>query len=94
MPGAGASSSTFWWRRCTEQSRSNRYTTLPWVSPKTWISMWRGLVMYFSTSTWSSPKLELASRLQEASRSMKSADFSTRRMPLPPPPAAALISTG
>jgi hypothetical protein len=24
MPGAGASSSTFWWRRCTEQSRSNR----------------------------------------------------------------------
>ena len=23
-PGAGASSSTFWWRRCTEQSRSNR----------------------------------------------------------------------
>jgi hypothetical protein len=24
MPGAGASSSTFWWRRWTEQSRSNR----------------------------------------------------------------------
>lgn len=24
MPGAGASSMTFWWRRCTEQSRSNR----------------------------------------------------------------------
>ena len=24
MPGAGASSSTYWWRRSTEQSRSNR----------------------------------------------------------------------
>ena len=24
MPGAGASSITFWWRRCSEQSRSNR----------------------------------------------------------------------
>ena len=24
MPGAGASSSTFWWRRWIEQSRSNR----------------------------------------------------------------------
>jgi hypothetical protein len=26
---------------------------LPWVSPNTWISMWRGRVRYFSTSTWS-----------------------------------------
>ena len=42
MPGAGASSITFWWRRCTEQSRSNSDTQLPWLSPKTWISMWRG----------------------------------------------------
>ena len=25
--GAGAISITFWWRRCTEQSRSNRWTT-------------------------------------------------------------------
>ena len=24
MPGAGASSTTFWWRRCIEQSRSPR----------------------------------------------------------------------
>ena len=24
MPGAGASSMTFWWRRCMEQSRSPR----------------------------------------------------------------------
>ena len=42
MPGAGASSTTFWWRRWIEQSRSNRWTNLPWRSAKTWISMWRG----------------------------------------------------
>ena len=24
IPGAGASSITFWWRRCSEQSRSNK----------------------------------------------------------------------
>ena len=94
MPGAGASSSTFWCRRCTEQSRSNRYTQLPCVSPKTWISMWRGFRMYFSTSTSSSPKALRASRLHEASAASKSAAASTRRMPLPPPPALALISTG
>ena len=44
MPGAGASSITFWWRRCSEQSRSNRWTTLPCASPNTCTSMWRGRV--------------------------------------------------
>ena len=34
MPGAGASSITFWWRRCRLQSRSNRCTTLPCVVAK------------------------------------------------------------
>jgi hypothetical protein len=29
MPGAGASSMTFWWRRCIEQSRSPRWIALP-----------------------------------------------------------------
>ena len=29
MPGAGASSTTFWWRRCSEQSRSPSTTTAP-----------------------------------------------------------------
>jgi hypothetical protein len=51
MPGAGASSSTFWWRRCTEQSRSKRWTQLPCVSAKIWISMWRERLRYFSIST-------------------------------------------
>ena len=42
MPGAGASSTTFWCRRCNEQSRSWRCTQFPCVSAKTWISIWRG----------------------------------------------------
>jgi len=94
MPGAGASSSTFWWRRCTEQSRSNRYTQWPCVSANTWISMWRGRCTYFSTSTASSPKLLRASRWQDARAASKSSARSTARMPLPPPPALALMSTG
>ena len=94
MPGAGASSMTFWWRRWRLQSRSNRWTTLPWLSPNTWTSMWRGLRMYFSSSTASLPKLEAASRRHESRLSANSAALSTRRIPLPPPPATALISTG
>mgnify|MGYP002136358941 CR=1 FL=1 len=35
MPGAGASSITFWWRRCMEQSRSPRYTALRCLSAST-----------------------------------------------------------
>ena len=65
--------------------------TLPCVSANTWISMWRGRVRYFSTSTRSSPKLDSASRLHEASAASKSALLSTMRMPLPPPPALALM---
>jgi len=94
IPGAGASSSTFWWRRCTEQSRSNRCTTLPWPSPNTWISICRGRSMYFSTSTCALPNADCASRWQLARAASKSALASTLRMPLPPPPALALISTG
>ena len=55
MPGAGASSITFWWRRCSEQSRSLRWMALPCVSANTCISMWRGAVTYFSISTRASP---------------------------------------
>ena len=94
MPGAGASSITFWWRRWSEQSRSNRWTTLPLLSPNTCTSMWRGLSIHFSRSTTSLPKLDAASRLQLSSASSKSLALSTRRIPLPPPPATALISTG
>ena len=40
--GDGDSSSTFWWRRCTEQSRSPSATTAPCRSASSWISTWRG----------------------------------------------------
>ncbi len=56
--------------------------------------MWRGRCTYFSISTASLPKLLIASRWQLASAAAKSALFSTMRMPLPPPPALALMSTG
>jgi hypothetical protein len=36
----------------------------------------------------------MASRWHEASAAAKSSALSTARMPLPPPPALALISTG
>ncbi|OQB99220.1 MAG: hypothetical protein BWX79_03197 [Alphaproteobacteria bacterium ADurb.Bin100] len=56
--------------------------------------MWRGRSTYFSISTASSPKLFFASRWQLARAARKSSALSTARMPLPPPPALALISTG
>ena len=40
---AGASSTSFWNRRCREQSRVPTTTTPPWVSASTWASTWRGL---------------------------------------------------
>ncbi len=46
--GAGLSSMSFWWRRCMVQSRSQRWTTLPWVSARIWTSTWRGCSTYFS----------------------------------------------
>ena len=56
--------------------------------------MCRGAAMYRSTSRVSSPKLRVASRLAEAIASSSSAASVTRRMPLPPPPADGLSSTG
>ena len=42
-PGGGDSSTTFWWRRCTEQSRSPSASTVPWRSPISCTSTCRGL---------------------------------------------------
>ncbi len=39
---AGASSTIFWKRRCTEHSRSKRWIARPSPSPATCTSMWRG----------------------------------------------------
>ena len=60
--GAGASSITFWWRRCTEQSRSKRWMTLPCPSARICTSMWRGSTTAFSRKTVGSPNADAASR--------------------------------
>ena len=78
MPGAGASSITFWWRRCSEQSRSLRWIALPCASANTWISMWRGAATYFSISTRASPNAPVASRCAPSSAASNSACLSTR----------------
>ena len=43
--GDGDSSTIFWWRRCIEHSRSPRWTSPPWASPRIWISTWRARAM-------------------------------------------------
>jgi hypothetical protein len=93
MPGAGASSITFWCRRWSEQSRSNRCTArVP--SPKTCTSIWRGFSTNFSIRTASLPKAVAASPLRARQRVHELAGAATLRIPLPPPPATALIRTG
>ena len=46
--GAGASSTSFWCRRWSEQSRSQQWTTLPCESARIWTSTCRGRSMNFS----------------------------------------------
>mmetsp|Transcript_20450 Transcript_20450/g.48692 ORF Transcript_20450/g.48692 Transcript_20450/m.48692 type:complete len:295 (+) Transcript_20450:1225-2109(+) len=93
-PGAGASSSTFWWRLWTLQSRSNRCTALPWPSARTWTSTWRGAMMKRSSSTLSSPNAAAASRLADPSASSNSPAERASFMPFPPPPITAFTSSG
>ena len=92
--GAGATSTTFWLRSCTEQSRSNRCTTLPWPSPSTWTSMCRGRGTIFSRKRARSPNAASASPWQRAKASSISSGLVTARMPRPPPPAEAFSITG
>ena len=40
----GVSSTTFWWRRWIEHSRSTNGSTVPCASPSSCTSMWRGRV--------------------------------------------------
>ncbi len=50
--------------------------------------------MNFSMNTRSSPKEDFASERARAKPSATSAALCAMRMPLPPPPAEALIMTG
>ena len=56
--------------------------------------MWRGFSMYFSMYTRSSPKLPSASDFARAEAFRHPLRRQATRMPLPPPPAVALIITG
>ena len=60
--GAGAISTTFWWRRCTEQSRSPRCTTSPSAPASTCTSTWRGRSSARSRKTVGSLNAASASR--------------------------------
>ena len=91
---AGHSSITFWLRRCREQSRSPKITTLPCLSPKTWNSIWRGWVNNFSIYNVSSPNADAASFLVSWYASAISSALCTGRIPRPPPPADAFNITG
>ena len=93
-PGAGASSTTFWKRRCIEHSRSKKWTMFPCLSPSTWISMCRGRRTSFSTRTRSLPKAAFASIFASSRADANSSGACAARMPLPPPPSTGLISTG
>ena len=92
--GAGAISTTFWCRRCTEQSRSKRWMTLPSPSARICTSMWRGSTTACSMKTVGSPKAPSASRMHVSTASRSSLGSSTRLMPRPPPPATALTNSG
>ncbi len=56
--------------------------------------MCRGWVTNFSMKMRSSPKLDFASFFEAWNPSRVSVSFHAIRMPLPPPPALALIITG
>ncbi len=92
--GDGASSTTFWWRRWIEHSRSPTAHTVPCRSARTCTSMCRPVSRKRSQNTVGSPNADCASRRAAASWSGSSARSRTTRMPRPPPPADALISTG
>ncbi len=92
--GAGASSTSFWLRRCSEQSRVPTTTTLPWVSASTCASTWRGLSRNRSTKHSPRPNAETASRTAESNSSGISSMVRATFNPRPPPPNAALMATG
>ena len=94
MPGAGASSMIFWWRRCIEQSRSPSQTAFLCWSASTWISMCRGCSRNFSMYTAGLLNAAPASVRVICTALTSAASVCTTRMPRPPPPPAALMMTG
>ena len=83
--GAGASSMSFWYRRCTEQSRSPRWITFS-PSPSSCTSTCRAGETYRSRYTRGSENAACASALATATAPASSARIADH--PQPPPPAA------
>ena len=94
MPGAGASSITFWWRRCSEQSRSKRCTACRARrrTPGSRRAAARSRTSRSAPRRCRRPPAPRPAPTPAPRRSPR--PRSTRRIPLPPPPATALISTG
>ena len=92
--GAGASSTSFWLRRWSEQSRVETTTTLPWVSARHWVSTCRGWSRKRSTKHSPRPNAATASRTADSKRSGISSMVRATLRPRPPPPYAALMATG
>ena len=69
---------------------------LPWVSAKTWISIWRGRgeVALDQHAVVAEGGGGLALGAFQRAAAEVSRQSATTRMPLPPPPALALIRTG
>ena len=93
--GAGAISTTFWCRRCTEQSRSNR-----WID----VAGAVGEDLHLDVPRLDDGLLDEHGRVAERALGLAHAGLdrpraaaprsSTRRMPRPPPPATALTNSG
>ena len=90
----GLSSMTFWCRRWSEHSRSNRWTTLPCASAEDLdLDVPRPLDQPLDVERAVAERRgRLAPRRADGFDRVLVA--STRRMPLPPPPAEALTRTG
>jgi hypothetical protein len=84
----GASSITFWWRRWSEQSRSNRRTTVPWrVAEHLHLDVPRALDPFFQRTT-SMPKLDVPAPAACRARRQSRLLHSTLRIPCPAAPTA------
>ena len=92
--GAGARSTTFWWRRCTEQSRSKRWTTVAVrVAEDLHLDVAGALDQLFEIDlVLAEGGLGLALRLRHVVDEAASSRMT--RMPRPPPPHDAFSISG
>jgi len=93
-PGGGASSTTFWCLRCTEQSRRPSANTVPCRSAAICTSTWRAPKTAASANSVPSPKALAASVVALSNAARSSPGSRTSRMPRPPPPAVAFSISG